>query len=153
MVGLPARGKSLIAGKVVRFLKWQSVTAKVFNVGSYRRKANPHAEANFFDTSNKEGERARKAAAEAAVQDMLQWFENDKNNKVGILDATNSTKARRRWIYEKVQEAGLLRTFLSQVVNIANLSTDIFIESKCDDENIIMHNILDVKTTSPDYKE
>jgi 6-phosphofructo-2-kinase / fructose-2,6-biphosphatase 2 len=29
--------------------------------------------------------------------------------------------------------------------------TDIFIESKCDDEKIIMHNILDVKTTSPDY--
>lgn len=110
MVGLPARGKSLIAGKIVRFLKWQNVVAKVFNVGKYRRNDNPHPGANFFDTNNKDGERARKAAAEAAVADMLEWF-NDTNNKVGILDATNSTKERRSWIYEKITDAGLLRKF------------------------------------------
>ncbi|ETN37696.1 uncharacterized protein HMPREF1541_07319 [Cyphellophora europaea CBS 101466] len=135
MVGLPARGKSLIAGKIVRYLKWLSVTARIFNVGSYRRNDNPHPDANFFDVNNTAGEQARRAAAEAAVADMIKWFSN-KKNKVGILDATNSTKARRKWIYEKITEAKLLH---------------IFIESKCDDESIIMHNILDVKTTSPDY--
>ena len=122
MVGLPARGKSLIAGKIVRFLKWQNATAKIFNVGSYRRNDNPHPEANFFDINNKEGERARRAAAEAAVADMLEWFK-DKNNKVGILDATNSTKARRKWIYEKVNEAGLLRkSFVLLKAALANSS-------------------------------
>lgn len=35
----------------------------------------------------------------------------------------------------------------SQLISVAAF----FIESKCDDESIIMHNILDVKTTSPDY--
>lgn len=101
----------------------------------YRRKENARPDAKFFDTSNPEGEKARKAAAEAAVADMLKWFQ-DKNNKVAILDATNSTKSRRAWILEKLNGAKLLH---------------LFVESKCDDENLIMSNILEVKTTSPDY--
>ena len=27
----------------------------------------------------------------------------------------------------------------------------LFVESRCDDENVIMNNIMEVKTTSPDY--
>lgn len=108
MVGLPARGKSLIAGKIARWLKWQNIIARIFNVGSYRRNDNPHPDANFFDVNNKAGEQARTAAAKAAVADLIKWFE-DKQNKVAILDATNSTKQRRRWIYEQITEAGLLR--------------------------------------------
>lgn len=66
---------------------------------------------------------------------MLNWF-RDKSNKVAILDATNSTKSRRKWIYDKIVEANLLH---------------LFVESKCDNEDLIMANILEVKTTSPDY--
>ena len=155
MVGLPARGKSLIAQKsklvfihpqrslkltrrcqpVVRYLGWLSITAKTFNVGQYRRSATPTPSANFFDTSNPEGERLRRAAAEAAVDDMCRWF-NEGRGLVAILDATNSTKARRRWILERCEAQ--------------NIET-LFVESKCDDEDLIMQNILEVKTTSPDY--
>lgn len=110
MVGLPARGKSLIARKLVGYAKWQSITAKVFNVGAYRRNDNPRPDANFFDINNKDGERARRAAAEAAMADLLSWLSSPEN-KVAILDATNSTKARRKWIYDKVQEAGHLRKY------------------------------------------
>jgi 6-phosphofructo-2-kinase/fructose-2,6-biphosphatase 2 len=78
----------------------------------------------------------RKAAAEAAVSDMLKWFKRD-NGVVGILDATNSTKARRAWIRKCCEEEGI---------------ETLFVESSCDDEEIIMNNILEVKTTSPDYK-
>ncbi|KAL9083450.1 MAG: hypothetical protein Q9165_008526 [Trypethelium subeluteriae] len=156
MVGLPARGKSLIAQKsaegpnnlfrrvtwltsqelVVRYLGWLSITAKNFNVGQYRRSATPNPSAEFFDTSNPEGERLRRAAAEAAVNDMCKWFREGRG-LVAILDATNSTKSRRRWILERCQAE-----------SIATL----FVESKCDDEDLIMQNILEVKTTSPDYK-
>lgn len=135
MVGLPARGKSLIAGKVKRYLGWTSVSAEVFNVGKYRREATPHPDAKFFEPNNADGEKARRAAAEAAVADMLNWF-RDPNHKVAILDATNSTKSRRAWIHEKLTAARLLH---------------LFVESKCDDEKLIMANILEVKTTSPDY--
>ncbi|CAF9929804.1 MAG: hypothetical protein GOMPHAMPRED_005501 [Gomphillus americanus] len=136
MVGLPARGKSLIAQKVVRYLRWLSVPAKTFNVGNYRRLDTPQPTAAFFDTSNKQGEKLRHAAAEAAVNDMIKYF-NNKAGLVAVLDATNSTKVRRKWVRERCDQA--------------NIST-LFVESKCDDEDLIMSNIMEVKTTSPDYK-
>ncbi|KAF2862529.1 bifunctional 6-phosphofructo-2-kinase/fructose-2,6-bisphosphate 2-phosphatase [Piedraia hortae CBS 480.64] len=135
MVGLPARGKSLIAQKIVRYLSWLSIPARCFNVGSYRRTATPHPDASFFDNSNKEGERLRRAAAEAAVTDMCKWFK-DPNNMTAIFDATNSTKERRRWIKERCDQDGI---------------ATLFVESKCDDEELIMGNIREVKLTSPDY--
>ena len=165
MVGLPARGKSYIAQKgerkhgsacrgrlwhmdgnaaanrpvpltAQRYLQWRSIKAKVFNVGSYRRNDAPHPTADFFDVSNKEGERKRRAAAEAALTDMLAWF-REEDGVVGILDATNSTKERRKWVLDICTAEGV---------------EVIFVESKCDDEELIMANIRDVKTTSPDYR-
>ncbi|KAI9824596.1 MAG: Fructose-2,6-bisphosphatase [Thelocarpon impressellum] len=136
LVGLPARGKSFIAQKVARFLKWLSIEAKTFNVGSYRRADTPQPTAEFFDTSNPEGERLRRAAAEAAVKDMFQWFKESRGT-IAILDATNSTKRRRRWVSEQCAAEGI---------------AVLFVESKCDDEDLIMANILEVKTTSPDYR-
>lgn len=110
--------------------------AQTFNVGNYRRKAAAQPTADFFDTTNVEGERQRKAAAEAAVADMLKWF-REENGVVAILDATNSTKERRTWILDICTQAGI---------------EVIYVESKCDDEDLIMANIRDVKTTSPDYQ-
>lgn len=77
----------------------------------------------------------RKAAAQAAVNDMCSWFRQGLGT-IAILDATNSTKARRRWIIDRCNAEGI---------------EALFVESKCDDEEIIMNNILEVKTTSPDY--
>jgi 6-phosphofructo-2-kinase / fructose-2,6-biphosphatase 2 len=118
-----------------RYLKWLSIDAMVFNVGNYRRQDSPQPGADFFDTSNEKGERMRRAAAEAAVTDMLNWFAN--GGVIGILDATNSTKERRRWVKERCDAQGV---------------ETLFVESKCDDEALVMSNILEVKTTSPDYK-
>jgi 6-phosphofructo-2-kinase/fructose-2,6-biphosphatase 2 len=121
---------------VVRYLRWLSIPARTFNVGSYRRADTPQPTADFFDTLNIEGERLRHAAAQAAVADMIKWFEME-NGVVAILDATNSTKTRRRWVREKCEAE--------------NIQT-LFVESACDDEALIMSNILEVKTSSPDYK-
>lgn len=66
---------------------------------------------------------------------MIAWFERGEG-LVAILDATNSTKARRRWVNDRCEAA--------------NIQT-LYVESKCDDEDLIMSNILEVKTTSPDY--
>jgi len=66
---------------------------------------------------------------------MLKWFKS--GGLVGILDATNSTKERRKWVIDRVESEG---------VDV------LFVESKCDDEELIMANIRDVKTTSPDYQ-
>jgi 6-phosphofructo-2-kinase/fructose-2,6-biphosphatase 2 len=104
-------------------------------VGNYRRQDAPQPAADFFDTNNVEGERMRRAAAEAAVTDMIAWFKT--GGIIAILDATNSTKQRRRWIKDRCDAEGI---------------ETLFVESKCDDEDLIMSNILEVKTTSPDYQ-
>ncbi|KAK9493593.1 6-phosphofructo-2-kinase-domain-containing protein [Lipomyces doorenjongii] len=135
MVGLPARGKSLIAQKIVRYLTWLSIRAKCFNVGNYRRLETAHPTAEFFDVNNSEGERLRKMAAESAIRDMFRWLDHEQG-VVGILDATNTTKSRRNWILELCRKRNV---------------EPMFIESWCDDEDLIMQNIMDVKTTSPDY--
>ncbi|KAF2966276.1 hypothetical protein GQX73_g7298 [Xylaria multiplex] len=167
MVGLPARGKSYIAQRGIypfsfhpsiscqwllatrqstlanlelvvtaqRYLTWLSIPSKTFNVGNYRRNDAPQPSADFFDNANTEGERRRRAAAEAAFADMLGWFRQ--GGVIGILDATNSTKERRKWVMDMCAQEGI---------------EVLFVESKCDNEELIMANIRDVKTTSPDYQ-
>lgn len=135
MVGLPARGKSLIAQKIVRYLSWLSINAKCFNVGSYRRQEAERPSADFFDVENEEGARLRRQAAVRAIEDMMRWF-NEEEGMVGVLDATNSTRERRRWIKN---------------IMLANNIEPMFVESWCDDEELIKHNIMAVKTSSPDY--
>ncbi|KAK6453772.1 6-phosphofructo-2-kinase-domain-containing protein [Scheffersomyces xylosifermentans] len=137
MVGLPARGKSLIAQKIVRYLSWLSIKSKCFNVGNYRREiaSDVVVNAEFFDPRNEEGLKTRKEAVNRAITDMMNWF-SEENGVVGILDATNSTKARRDRILKLCRE---------------NSIEPMFLESYCDDQDLILQNIIDVKTTSPDY--
>lgn len=138
VVGLPARGKSFISQKVLRYLSWLSINAKVFNVGNYRYKAgyiNPSAE--FFRFENPEGVRVRERAATDALQDMLAWFEEEEG-AVGILDATNSTVSRRQWVREICSARGIEVMYL---------------ESWCDNAETVEVNIRDIARTSPDYKE
>lgn len=138
MVGLPARGKSLIAQKIVRYLLWLSIKSKCFNVGSYRRTlAGPHVSSDFFDPSNKEGMEVRARAVDLATADMMKWFAEE-SGVVGIIDATNLTKERRSKLLKLCRE---------------NLIEPIFLESWCNDHDLILQNIADVKTTSPDYAD
>lgn len=137
MVGLPARGKLLIAQKIVRYLSWLLIKSKCFNVGNYRRELASDVEATleFFSPANETGLSVRKRAIDLAVADMMRWF-TDEQGVVGVLDATNSTRARRAAILKLLRE---------------NSIEPMFLELWCDDQELVLHNIADVKTTSPDY--
>ncbi|KAF9934581.1 Fructose-2,6-bisphosphatase [Linnemannia zychae] len=137
MVGLPATGKTLIAQKVCRYLQWLGITTKVFNVGNYRRKLHgAHQLHNFFDPANPDGERSRKEAAVEALEDMVYWFKKEQG-VVALYDATNSTRSRREMLLAECKKHDI------QVM---------FIESVCEDEALVLHNIMSVKLKSPDYK-
>ncbi|KAF9210789.1 Fructose-2,6-bisphosphatase [Podila verticillata] len=138
MVGLPARGKTLISQKVCRYLQWLGITTKVFNVGNYRRKLHgAHQLHNFFDPHNPEGERSRREAAIEALNDMIYWFKKEQG-VVALYDATNSTRSRREMLLAACTKHNI------QVM---------FIESICQDEALVLYNIMDVKLSSPDYKD
>lgn len=136
MVGLPARGKSFISQKLWRYLRWLGYTARVFNVGDARRSAfGPAPDHSFFDPSNTEANAARVEAARVTVSRMLQWL-TDEGGQIGILDATNTTRERRIWVRNECAQHSI-RT--------------IYLESICEDQEIISRNIAASKTHSPDY--
>jgi broad specificity phosphatase PhoE/predicted kinase len=135
MVGLPARGKTYIARKLARYLCWLGHPTRVFNVGSYRRERHGSRQpAEWFSPSSTEGERLRLEVALEALDDMLSWIRG--GGRVGIYDATNTTKARRRMVRERLEAEGL---------------HVLFIESICTDQTIIDATVRETKLHSPDY--
>lgn len=119
-----------------RYLTWLGIKTQIFSVGNYRRKlAGLNLPHTFFDVNNAEGIKKRHEAASCALSDMINWFEKE-DGTVAIFDATNSSKKARAWI--------------NNALTARNIQV-LFIESVCEDEDIILSNIKDVKLSSPDY--
>ncbi|CCD23048.1 fructose-2,6-bisphosphatase NDAI_0B00140 [Naumovozyma dairenensis CBS 421] len=138
MVGLPATGKSFISQKIVRYLSWLSIPVKCFNVGQSRRElgvVSPDAE--FFNSQNEENYKLRQKALSNTMEQLFQWFEKE-DGTVGIVDATCSTRERRQWIIKQCEMYDIKPMFL---------------ESWCNDDELIMKNIKDINSTSPDYTD
>lgn len=135
MVGLPARGKTYIARRIARYLSWLGRSARVFNVGNYRRERlgtrQGHA---FFDPANAQGRASRLALALAALDDLVTWIERE--GEVAIYDATNSSRARREIVADRLERAGV---------------PVLFVESICHDPRVVEANVRETKLTSPDY--
>ncbi|MFO0758913.1 MAG: 6-phosphofructo-2-kinase/fructose-2,6-bisphosphatase [Byssovorax sp.] len=135
MVGLPARGKTYIARKLARYLSWLGHPTRVFNVGSYRRQHLGAQQPNsFFDPDNAAGKQALLSMAMTALDDMIAWLSDE--GEVAIYDATNSTRARRELVQERCRKHGI---------------PVVFIESICDDPQVIDATVRETKLLSPDY--
>lgn len=138
MVGLPARGKTYISKKLTRYLNWIGTPTKVFNVGQYRREAvQTYKNYEFFRSDNQEAMKIRKQCALNALRDVYTFLTREEG-QVAVFDATNTTRERRSMILQFAKERGF-KVF--------------FIESICDDPDIIAENITQVKLSSPDYKD
>eukprot|EP01029_Cantina_marsupialis_P007261 TRINITY_DN1800_c0_g2_i1.p1 TRINITY_DN1800_c0_g2~~TRINITY_DN1800_c0_g2_i1.p1 ORF type:complete len:498 (+),score=149.89 TRINITY_DN1800_c0_g2_i1:328-1821(+) len=137
MVGLPARGKTFIAQKLSRHMKWMGYKIEVFNVGQQRRKQfGTSHDHKFFDPNNPKGMETRQKLANDALQLLRKRLDTDLD--MGVFDATNTTVARRRWLMDEV----------------ASWNTGarvMFVESVCKNPEIIEANIRDIKLKSPDY--
>ncbi|KAL1137606.1 hypothetical protein AAG570_009302 [Ranatra chinensis] len=137
MVGLPARGKTYISKKLSRYLNWIGINTKVFNLGEYRRHATTAYKSHeFFRPDNREAMAIRTTCAMDALNDVCGWLEC--GGEVAVFDATNSTIERRKLIYDIVVKKMGYKLF--------------FVESVCDDPQIIEQNIKEVKVNSPDYQ-
>ncbi|KAM3407553.1 hypothetical protein ACQJBY_001129 [Aegilops geniculata] len=136
LVGLPARGKTFTAVKLTRYLRWLGHETKHFNVGKYRRlKHGANQSADFFRPDNQEGIEARNEVAALAMEDMIDWMHG--GGQVGIFDATNSTR-KRRYMLMKMAEGNC---------------KIIFLETICNDRNIIERNVRLKIQQSPDYAD
>ncbi|XP_037408658.1 6-phosphofructo-2-kinase/fructose-2,6-bisphosphatase-like isoform X2 [Triticum dicoccoides] len=89
--------------------------------------------ADFFGPDNKEGIEARNELDALAMEDMIDWMHG--GGQVGIFDATNSTR-KRRYMLMKMAEGNC---------------KIIFLETICNDRNIIERNVRLKIQQSPDY--
>ena len=146
MVGLPGRGKSFISRRVARYLRWKGVPCGVFNAGDYRRQeagAKATGGSEFFDPKDEKAVRLREKWAEMATNDLMDFLEENQQKdipaSVGILDATNTTVARRQWVVNSI----LQRNPKWRVL---------FVESICNDQSMIRENILRSKCGGADFE-
>ncbi|KAE8797786.1 6-phosphofructo-2-kinase/fructose-2,6-bisphosphatase [Hordeum vulgare] len=137
LVGLPARGKTFTAVKLTRYLRWLGHETKHFNVGkkSDNFVVSSVQSADFFRPDNQEGIEARNEVAALAMEDMIDWMHG--GGQVGIFDATNSTR-KRRYMLMKMAEGNC---------------KIIFLETICNDRNIIERNVRLKIQQSPDYAD
>ncbi|KIY70507.1 6PF2K-domain-containing protein [Cylindrobasidium torrendii FP15055 ss-10] len=139
-VGLPARGKTHISRALERYLRWMGVKTQVVSLGDYRRKTLGGADKLPPDYFTLEGEKSpetvalRKKVSDGCEQQIWDFF---KTGQVVIYDANNGTKAARTATAEK---------FAGKGIHV------IFLESLCDNKDIIEANIRSVKISSPDYR-
>ncbi|XP_032898875.1 6-phosphofructo-2-kinase/fructose-2,6-bisphosphatase 2 isoform X2 [Amblyraja radiata] len=75
--------------------------------------------------------------AKAALQDVKTYF-TDEHGQIAVFDATNTTRQRRNLIMNFARD---------------NTFKVFFVESVCDDPEVIAANIKEVKVSSPDYAE
>ncbi|GMM31634.1 fructose-2,6-bisphosphatase [Martiniozyma asiatica (nom. inval.)] len=119
LVGLPARGKSFIAHKLVRYFSWLSVPTKSFDFTTQ------------FSPADLDVQLTRDQLNQAAVDSLhgiLSWLDSLGDSPgVVIYDGPNVTVEDRQLVSVALKDAG---------VDI------VFLESFCDDESLISGNIL-----------
>jgi hypothetical protein len=137
LVGLPGRGKTFLCNKLLCYLNWLGHETRHFNVGQFRRAQKGQQEvqdASFFDHRNAAGRASRERALAAALDEMERWL-GTRAAQIAVFDATNSTSERRaqlrarfhgRWQY-------------------------LFIESICNDQDVLEMNYRFKMMYSPDY--
>lgn len=146
MVGLPARGKSYLSNKLMRYLRWLEYSVKVFNVGQLRRAlakaklaksgVKEDQSAAFFDPHNPAAYKLRTQMAEECLEQLITWLK--KGGNVGIHDATNSSVSRREALQRRVEKEPGMKL--------------VFLESMCTDPAVIAANIaVKVSSGDPDY--
>lgn len=133
-------------------------------------------DANFFAAENEEAAALRQRVAQIALDDMLAWLDEEEEDywdeapvvldmsrhsmansfcsrstkhhaafqKVAIFDATNSTEKRRQWVLEQCtspEKRGDKKTGV------------VFVESLCEDQELLEENYRFKVSNSPDYKD
>jgi broad specificity phosphatase PhoE/predicted kinase len=98
LVGLPARGKSSLARKLLDNLAGQGLSVRGFNNGELRRQmlGRESSQPDFFAPGNQRGREQREEIARTNIAAARAYL--DDSGQVAVLDATNVTRQRRDYI-------------------------------------------------------
>jgi len=145
MVGLPARGKSYLSHVLLRYLNFVGCPCQLFNAGNLRRERGmAGADANFFDPTNSNAKQQRDEMAMQCLDEVIAWIKSKtvaRGCAVGILDATNTTVARRKKVMDRVKKER----------DKCSTWTLIFVESIANEPKLLDQNYR-MKLSNDDYK-
>jgi len=136
--GLPGRGKTHISRRLARYLSFfHAIPVEVFTVAEYRLKlCGVISDAEWFDATNIEANELRSQCNKLAVEDMIEFL-NKNENGVAILDSTNATHERRKFVLQ------MMHSTRAKVL---------FIEVNNENERYLSQHYEDVSISSPDYQ-
>lgn len=116
LVGLPGSGKTYIARKVSRYLRWISYRTRVFSLAKYRLEKVGSKQASFFDPDNQINYQMRVKLMMHAVAEAMKYLNRD--GEIAIIDGTNYCRSRRDLIRERVsQEEGFEILWIESVIS------------------------------------
>ncbi|KAI9913695.1 hypothetical protein PsorP6_006150 [Peronosclerospora sorghi] len=137
LVGLPGRGKTYIGHILARHLTWMGHHSRTFNTGEYRRRlVGSDVNHAFWDPLNEESFQIRSDLSKKCLEDSIAALESNDCDCV-IFDATNVTRNRRQMLLDEVRQR-----YKCEMM---------FIESVCDDPELIASSINEMKLNSADY--
>ncbi|VEU22552.1 DEKNAAC103578 [Brettanomyces naardenensis] len=148
LIGLPACGKSTVVRELIDFARINTTTEtnagvriQSFNAGDVRRLHEQNSKKKFsFDLSDERTQKVRELYAFEALKQLTDGLVNDTVD-VGILDATNTTRARRESVFKQVNK-------VSQQSHI-RINT-LILEVKCCNKSLRRFNI-EQKANNKDY--
>lgn len=108
MVGLPGRGKSTMAKRIRDGLASEGINAKIFNNGDVRRQlmGDESTGPDFYDPENSFGRQAREMICRRNIENAQEWL--NAGGDVAILDATNISRERRKFIESVITDYPVL---------------------------------------------
>ena len=122
MVGLPGAGKTRIAMKIARYLRWINVRTRAFSLAKYRLDQVGRKPAFFFDPDNSQYYEKRINILTSAIEDALLYLNG--GGDVAIIDGTNTTMDRRVLIRDRLNGHGDGSTRLLWIESLLSSSND-----------------------------
>nr|XP_023019918.1 6-phosphofructo-2-kinase/fructose-2,6-bisphosphatase-like [Leptinotarsa decemlineata] len=139
MVGLPGRGKSLLARRLSRYLNYTGEKTRVYDISEYRRKHMEHYDSHeMFRADNLPAWRIRQQSFREALEDAATWLQRP-GNQVAVLDGPNVSRSQRQEIYDLVYSQLGFRVM--------------FIECVCEDPVLLERNFKEILKYSVDYRK
>ena len=97
-VGLPGRGKTYMAKKVARYLRWIKYRTRVFSLAKYRLDKMGNKSSEFFNPTNNTFYEQRFESMKLALADAMSYLNH--RGEIAIIDGTNVSRDRRDYIRE-----------------------------------------------------
>ncbi|XP_066140218.1 6-phosphofructo-2-kinase/fructose-2,6-bisphosphatase-like isoform X1 [Euwallacea fornicatus] len=138
MVGLPGRGKSLLAKRLCRYLNYTGDSSKVYDISDYRRKhMKQYATHEMFRADNLPAWRIRQQSFREALEEACNWL-GQPGHQVAVLDGPNVSRVQRQDIYDLAHGQLGFRVM--------------FIECVCEDPVLLERNFKEILQYSADYR-